>query len=122
MIAALGSEQVTRNGPVDPALRLPQTVNLGFVGRDGDALMIQLDLAGIAVSLGSACASGSTRLSPTLVAMRVPEDRLRSSVRFSLGASTTETEIEEAIRRIVQVVDRMKAAEVEESPHQPDKP
>ena len=86
LITALGADRVIRNGPVDSASRLPQTVNLGFVGLDGDALMMQLDLAGIAVSLGSACASGSTRLSPTLLAMRVPDDRLRSSVRFSLGA------------------------------------
>ncbi len=107
LVAALGANRVIRNGPANLALRLPQTVNLGFVGLDGDALMMQLDLAGIAVSLGSACASGSTRLSPTLVAMRVPDDRLRSSVRFSLGASTTEADIEEAIQRIVQVVDRV---------------
>ena len=72
-------------------------------------LLMQLDLAGIAASLGSACASGSTRLSPTLVAMRVPDDRLRSSVRFSLGARTTENDIEEAIRRIVKVVERIGA-------------
>ena len=65
---------------------------------------MQLDLAGIAASLGSACASGSTRPSPTLMAMRVPDDRLRSSVRFSLGATTTEAEIDEAVRRIAEVV------------------
>ncbi len=104
--AALGAEQVVRNGPGDPALRLPQTVNLGFPGLDGDALLMQLDLAGLAVSLGSACASGSTRPSPTLVAMRVPDDRLRASVRFSLGAGTTEAEIETAIARIAGIVRR----------------
>jgi cysteine desulfurase len=107
LIAALGVDRVIRNGPTNPALRLPQTTNLGFVGLDGDALLMQLDLAGIAASLGSACASGSTRPSPTLIAMRVPEDRLRSSVRFSLGAKTTEAEIEEAIPRIVAVVERI---------------
>jgi cysteine desulfurase len=122
LIAALGADQVIRNGPANSALRLPQTVNLGFVGLDGDALLMQLDLAGIAVSLGSACASGSTRLSPTLVAMRVPDNRLRSSVRFSLGASTTETDIEEAICRIVKVVDRLKAVQVEESVHESREP
>ena len=111
LIAALGPDRVVRNGPADPTLRLPQTVNLGFVGLDGDALLMQLDLAGIAASLGSACASGSTRPSPTLVAMRVPDDRLRSSVRFSLGASTTEAEIEEAVSRIVAVVERIADSE-----------
>jgi cysteine desulfurase len=103
LITALGVEQVIRNGPLDDSARLPQTLNLGFSGVDGDALFMQLDLAGIAVSLGSACASGSTRPSPTLTAMRVPDDRLRSSVRFSLGAATTEDEIEQAVARITQV-------------------
>ena len=96
--------------PRDEASRLPQTLNLGFPGLDGDALLMGLDLAGIAASLGSACASGSTRPSPTLLAMRVPDDRLRSSVRFSLGAQTTEAEIEAALPRIVEVVGRVARA------------
>ena len=104
LIAGLGSERVIRNGPILEQQRLPQTVNVGFPGLEGDVLLMRLDMAGIAVSLGSACASGSTRLSPTLTAMRVPEDRLRSSVRFSFGATTTEAEIDEAIRRVVQTV------------------
>jgi len=104
LLASLGPEHVIRNGPAQNELRLPQTLNLGFPGLDGDALLIQLDLAGIAASLGSACASGSTRPSPTLMAMRIPDDRLRSSVRFSLGATTTEAEIDEAVERITTVV------------------
>jgi cysteine desulfurase len=107
LIAALGPGQVVRNGPRDPALRLPQTLNLGFPGLDGDALLMQLDQAGVAASLGSACASGSTRPSPTLVAMRVPDDRLRSSVRFSLGAATDAAEVEDALGRIVALVRRV---------------
>jgi cysteine desulfurase len=103
LTAALGA-CVVRNGPADDDRRLPQTVNLGFPGLDGDALLMQLDLAGVCASLGSACTSGSTRPSPTLVAMRVPDDRLRSSVRFSLGATTTEAEIDAAIPRIVHAV------------------
>ena len=106
LVAALGPEMVVRNGPPDPALRLPQTLNLGFPGLDGDALLMQLDLAGVCASLGSACASGSTRPSPTLVAMRVPDDRLRSSVRFSLGATTTAAEVDAAIPLVVEAVRR----------------
>ena len=106
LIAALGSDRVIRNGPADDAHRLPQTLNVGFVGLDGDALLMQLDFGGIAASLGSACASGSTRPSPTLMAMRVPDDRLRSSVRFSLGVSTTAAELDEAIRRIIAIVEQ----------------
>jgi cysteine desulfurase len=115
LIAALGPDRIICNGPTDPALRLPQTTNLGFVGLDGDALLMQLDLAGIAASLGSACASGSTRPSPTLIAMRVADNRLRSSVRFSLGANTTEAEIEEAIPRVVAVVERIAGAKTVEA-------
>ncbi len=107
LIAALGPSRVVRHGPADEARRLPQTLHLGFPGLDGDALLMQLDLAGVAASLGSACASGSTQPSATLVAMRVPEDRLRSSVRFSLGATTTEAEIDEAVRRVAAVVARI---------------
>ena len=110
LIAALGPDRVVRNGPADPSLRLPQTLNVGFPGLDGDALLMQLDLAGVAASLGSACASGATRPSPTLQAMRVPDDRLRSSVRFSLGADTTEGEIEDALRRTVEVIARIARA------------
>ncbi len=104
LMTALGPDRVIRNGPADDARRLPQTVNLGFPGLDGDGLLMQLDLSGVAASLGSACASGSTRPSPTLMAMRIPDDRLRSSVRFSLGAPTTAVEIDDAIRRILGVV------------------
>jgi cysteine desulfurase len=106
LITALGAPRVVHNGPAERALRLPQTLNVGFPGLDGDVLLMQLDLAGIAASLGSACASGSTRPSPTLLAMRVPADRLRSSVRFSFGAFTTETDVEQALVRIIDVVRR----------------
>jgi cysteine desulfurase len=71
---------------------------------------MQLDLSGISASLGSACASGTTLPSPSLLAMRVPADRLRSSVRFSFGARTTEEEIDEALRRIVGIVRRISEA------------
>jgi cysteine desulfurase len=111
LLAALGPDRVVRNGPGDPRLRLPQTLNVGFPGLDGDALLMQLDLAGVAASLGSACASGASEPSPTLLAMRVPADRLRSSVRFSLGASTDEAEVDEAIGRVVAVVERIAGAE-----------
>ncbi len=99
----LGPDLVIRNGPGD-ALRLAQTLNLGFPGQDGDILLMRLDLAGVAVSLGSACASGATRPSPTLQAMRVPEAWLRASVRFSLGAETTADEIDIVVKRVVETI------------------
>ncbi len=107
LIAALGPDRVIRNGPSDDALRLPQTINLGFPGLDGDALLIQLDLAGLSASLGSACASGATQPSPTLLAMRTPPNRLRSSVRFSFGAFTTDEEVDAAAKKVMEIVGRM---------------
>lgn len=118
LISALGAEWVVRNGPVTSSMRLPQTVNLGFVGLDGDALLMQLDLEGIAASLGSACASGSARPSPTLIAMHVPGNRLRSSVRFSLGASTTQAEVDEAVSRILRAIARIKGTQAEAGGHE----
>jgi cysteine desulfurase len=107
LVAAVGADRVVRNGPTAESSRLPQTLNLGFPGLDGDALLMGLDLAGVSASFGSACASGATAPSPTLLAMRVPDDRLRSSVRFSLGAFTTEAEIDEATARVASVVARL---------------
>jgi cysteine desulfurase len=89
--------------------RLPNTLNLGFPGVDGEALLVALDLAGVACSLGSACASGSAEPAPVLVAMQRPPELLLSSVRFSLGPQTTADEIERAIRIISETVRRLRA-------------
>lgn len=104
LIEGLGIDHVIRNGPCDDRFRLPQTLNVAFPGGDGDALLIGLDQAGVAASLGSACSSGATRPSPTLVAMNLPRSRLRSSVRFSLGAFTTEIEVADAVSKIVRAI------------------
>jgi cysteine desulfurase len=89
------------SAPLDP--RLPQTSNVAFPGLDGEVLRMALDVAGVACSVGAACSSGSTELSPTLRAMNLPGSLVSSSLRFSLGATTTETDVDEAIRRIVHV-------------------
>jgi cysteine desulfurase len=107
LVQGLGRDFVVRHGPLADDDRLPQTLQVGFPGLDGNSLLMQLDLAGVAASLGSACASGSTQPSPALRAMGVPEELVRSSVRFSLGAQTTNREIEEAIARTVTVVKRL---------------
>jgi cysteine desulfurase len=87
----------------DAAPRLPHTSNLAFPGLEGQILLLALDMAGVACSVGSACASGSTELSPTLRAMGISNELVASSLRFSLGATTTEAEIDEAIGRILHV-------------------
>ncbi len=87
----------------DAVPRLPHTSNVAFPGVEGQILLLALDMAGVACSVGSACASGSTELSPTLRAMGLPKDIVAGSLRFSLGATTTAAEIDEAIARIVAV-------------------
>ena len=72
--------------------------NVAFVGRDRQALFMALDLAGVCCSTGSACASGSSEPSPTLVAMGLPREIVESSLRFSLGPTTTADEIDEGGR------------------------
>jgi cysteine desulfurase len=85
------------------APRLPNTSNIAFPGLEGQVLLVALDLAGVACSVGSACSSGSTELSPTLLAMGLPKSIVGCSLRFSLGATTTEAEIDEALGRILHV-------------------
>ncbi len=84
--------------------RLPQTSNIAFVGCERQRLLMALDLAGIACSTGSACASGSSEPSHVLLAMGLAKEIVGSSLRFSVGATTTEAEIDEAAKRIVGCV------------------
>jgi cysteine desulfurase len=91
---------------------LPHTLNISFPGCRGDSLLMNLDLAGVACSTGSACSSGSLRPSPVLKAMGVPEDVLTSAMRFSLSALLTATEVDEAASRIAEAVRRVRATPV----------
>ena len=84
--------------------RLPNTLNIGFEGVEGDTLLIGLDMAGVAVSTGSACSSGTGLPSPVLTAMGIPTDKINSSIRFSLGKSNTIAEIERAVKILVRTV------------------
>ncbi|HEY4233135.1 MAG TPA: cysteine desulfurase family protein [Lacipirellulaceae bacterium] len=83
--------------------RLPNSSNIAFVGLDRQALFIALDQAGVACSTGSACASGSSEPSPTHLAMGLDATVLGSALRFSLGAGTTDAELNEATRRILKI-------------------
>jgi cysteine desulfurase len=89
--------------------RLPNTLNIAFPGCDGDAILVALDLEGIAASLGSACASGSSEPAPILTAMGCGPDVYKSSVRLSVGWTTTEEEVDEAAECIIGVVSRLRA-------------
>jgi cysteine desulfurase len=99
---------VVLNGPTEGGL--PHTINVSFPGLKADALLMSLDLAGVACSAGSACSSGSLLPSPVLRAMGAPEEVLSSAVRFSLSALNTEAEMDEAVRRIAAVVRRLRGS------------
>lgn len=97
---------VILNGPEVGGL--PNTINLSFPGCSADALLMNLDLAGVACSTGSACSSGSLLPSPVLRAMNVPEPVLRSALRFSLDATLAPVQIDEASDRIINSVKRLR--------------
>lgn len=103
-----GAAPVVVNGPTREPL-VPHTLNVSFPGCAADSLLMNLDLAGVACSTGSACSSGSLLPSPVLVAMGVPDDVLRSAMRFSFSPLLTASDAEEAARRVVAVVRRLRS-------------
>ena len=88
---------------------VPTTLNVSFLGCRADLLLMALDLAGVACATGSACSSGSLLPSPVLRAMGVPEEVLRSALRFSFSPLQQATEIDEALDRIANCVARLRA-------------
>jgi cysteine desulfurase len=95
------------NGTLENSL--PHVLNLSFPGTNVEALLVNLDLAGIAVSSGSACTAGSIEPSHVLVAMfGKNSDRLINSIRFSFGLNTTIEQIEKAARELSRIVMRLK--------------
>ena len=89
---------------------LPGVVNITFPGTDNEGLLLLLDMAGIACSTGSACSAGVHRPSHVLMAIGLTEEETTSSLRFSLGESNTEEEIEKLATVIASVVEKSKSA------------
>lgn len=87
----------------DPEKRLASNVNFSFEGHEGETLVLQLDLRGIAVSSGSACASGSLDPSHVLTAIGLSHDMARSSLRISMSEFTTESEINACISALSEL-------------------
>src|SRR6266542_1727264 len=86
------------------APRLPNTSALLFEGLSGEALLARLDLEGIAVSVGSACSSGTLAPSPAILSLGLPPTEAKSVVRFSLSRLTTQEEIDSVIETVARVV------------------
>lgn len=107
MIAVFQKEDITFevNGNVE--YRLPHVLNVSFTGMNIEPFLVNLDLAGIAVSSGSACTAGSIDPSHVLVAMFGKDsDKIRSSVRFSFGLGNTKEQVEKAAYETVKIVKR----------------
>ena len=92
----------------ESAPRLPHTSNLSFLDCERQALWMALDIAGLACSTGSACASGSSEPSPVLIAMGLEPERIAGALRFSLSALTTSPEVDEACDLILTAVNDLR--------------
>jgi cysteine desulfurase len=104
LLAAVPGARVNGAG----APRLPGTCSVVLEGCDAETLLVALDLEGLCASAGSACHSGSSRPSGVLLAMGLPDAEARATVRFSLGWTTTEEEIEAALRLVPPLVERVR--------------
>ena len=94
------------NGAREP--RVPNTTNISFENIEAESLLIALDLEGIAVSTGSACSSGTLEPSHVLRAMGLPTHRTQNSIRISLGAGSTDAEVDEFLQKLPKVVEKLR--------------
>jgi cysteine desulfurase len=97
-----------RNGPVGD--RLPGNAHFSFPGCEGDALLLLLDAQGIACSTGSACSAGVAQPSHVLLAMGADADRARSSLRFSLGHTSTREDVDVLVAALPAATERARRA------------
>ena len=103
----LGAVEATGvNGEGAP--RVPNTTNIFFDYIEGEALVIALDLKGLAISTGAACSSGAIEPSHVLTAMGMPPERARASIRFSLGKQNTSEDVDFALELIPATVSRLR--------------
>lgn len=96
------------NGTTAPEQRLPNTTNISFEGVLGPDIVSALDAAGICVSTGSACHSDSADASPVLSAMKIPNSRALGSIRFSVSRYTTETDVDQTIKVLPEIVENLR--------------
>jgi cysteine desulfurase len=94
-----------RNGE---APRVPNTTNVSFSGAEAESLVMALDLAGVAVSTGAACAAGAVEPSHVLRAMGLPLERVQASLRFSLGRATAAEHVDAAAKLVAEAVDKQR--------------
>ena len=100
---------VKLNGPKDLTKRLPANADFSFEFIEGESILFSLDLAGIAVSSGSACSSGSLEPSHVLLSLGVPEELAHGSIRFSFGKHNTIEEVDYTVEQIKSAVEKLRA-------------
>ena len=98
------------NGDPDPAGRLPGNAHFSFPGCEGDALLMLLDAAGVECSTGSACTAGVAQPSHVLLATGADAERARGSLRFSLGHTSTDADVDALVAALRPAVDRARRA------------
>lgn len=96
-------------GPRETAQRLPGSVSVAVAFVEGESILLALDLAGVAASSGSACTTGSVEPSHVLVAMGVPADLARGSLRFTFGRMNTDADVDRLLEVLPPIVQRMRA-------------
>ena len=99
-------EEAGVNGEGAP--RVPNTTNIYFDHIEGEAMVISLDLKGLAVSTGAACSSGAIEPSHVLTAMGLRSDRARASIRFSLGKQNSEEDVDFSLALVPEAVARLR--------------
>ncbi len=100
-------ESVHLNG--HPTDRLPGTLDMGFEYIEGEGIIMGLDLAGVAVSSGSACTSASLEASHVLLAMGIEPALAQGSIRFSLGRGNTDADVDYVLEKLLPIVERLRA-------------
>lgn len=106
LLAGFEKEQIAHSVNGDIERSLPHLLNVSFHGKKVDSLLVNLDLAGIAVSSGSACTAGTLQPSHVLKAMFDDEERVRSAIRFSLGLGNDENDIDYVVCELAKIVKR----------------
>ena len=100
-------EHIYFNG--HPEDSLANTLNVSFPGAEGESILLYLDLEGIAVSTGSACASGSLDPSHVLLATGIPIEYAHGSIRISMGRDTTEEDIDYVLEVLPPIIERLRS-------------
>jgi cysteine desulfurase len=96
-------------GPADPARRVPSSFSCCFERVEGEAVLLQLDLSGVSASSGSACTTASLEPSHVLLAMHVPHELARGSLRLTLGKDNTPEEVERVLDLLPRAVEKLRA-------------